>query len=325
MITIPPYVGASNIALLMKLSHDVINYVGETIDCDATSLRFIDPLGLCVLASVCHHISESGKNVVIHNLSDNMKSYMARMDLFDSCNIENIETYNRNDKRDSLVEVCKLENASQIDQLSTRIAHAIVGEIPDIDPNEEPDEMTGYTALDQLVIPIEYMFSELLENALTHGKRSGFRNANVWVSAQYYPKRDVIQLAVVDNGCGYLNTLNTHPELISPTHIGAIQTALLPEVSCNNDVNLMGDSINQGIGLTVVKDLALRAEGSISIISGDALLFQSENTIKHSSNDDWQGVITALEIPRDNLKSIKIHEVIRPYQPSGDVPDINFE
>lgn len=324
MIILPPYIGASNITSITKLCDAVVHDANEVIDCDATNLNFVDPLGLCMLSAVCHQISGNGKKIKIHNLSESMNSYLARMDLFENCNIENQNSYARHDRRDSLVEICRLENDSEVAPLASQIAHAIVGKIPDIDPHAEPDEMSGYTPSDHLLIPMEYIFSELLENALTHGKRSGYHDANVWVAAQYYPTKDVIRLATVDNGCGYLNTLNGHSRLISQTHQGAIQTALLPEVSCNNDLGLMGDSKNQGIGLTVVKDLTISAEGTISITSGDATIIQSKNSANFLSNHHWQGGIIALTIPRETLKTIEIHKIIKPYQHTDDIPDINF-
>lgn len=134
---------------------------------------------------------------------------------------------------------------------------------------------------------------------------------------------------MVDNGCGYLNTLRTHPSLVSPNNEGAIRTALMPETSCNNDVNLMGESINQGIGLTVVHDLTLRAQGGISILTGDsALEFRlngrdvAENIV---NNANWQGAALYLEMNRNILKAVNIHDVIGQYQVADKVVHILFE
>ncbi len=325
MILIPSYLGASNVFDLINFARQVINHNNEIIDCDATHLDFVDPLALCVLTATCHQVSSKGHTVTIHNLSNNMISYLDRMDVFENCNIDIQTTNQRHDRRGSLVEVRRLDDRSQIDALSTQIAHAIVGQTPESLCSTIPDEMSGYTEADKIRIPLEYIFCELLENALTHGRRSGFQDACVWVAAQYYPKQDYIRLAIVDNGCGYLETLQSHPKLISQSHQGAISTALLPDISCNNDIGLMGESINQGIGLTVVKDLALNAEGTISMVSGDATLIKNNNSERFASNDEWQGSIIFLQFPREKLKSLNIHEVIRPYQQQETTPFINFE
>lgn len=326
MINIPTYLGASDTTSLIGFSKQLINKNNNAIvNCDAARLSFIDPLALCIFSATCHEVSSNGGKVNIHNLSDTMNSYLSRMDVFESCKIDVHTTNQRYDRRDSLVEVCKLDNPSQIDKLSSQIAYAIVGKTPEKNSSSIPDEMTGYTAADQLTIPIEYIFSELLENALTHGRRGGFHETSVWVAAQYYPKQDSICLAIVDNGCGYFETLKNHPELTDQSHKGGIITALLPDISCNNDVGLMGDSINQGIGLTVVKDLAINAGGTISIISGDTTLIKNIEYEKFTVNDSWQGSVISLQVPRENLKSLNIHEVIRPYQPTENTPFINFE
>jgi len=325
MLIIPSYLGASNTTGLINFSSQVLNQSNEVINCDASYLNFVDPLALCILSATCHEVSSKGQKINILNLNDNMNSYLARMDVFENCNIDIQTTNQRHDRSDSLVEVCILDDCSQIPKLSSQIAHAIVGQTPESTGSQIPDEMTGYTEAERLTVPIEYIFSELLENALTHGKRGGFHEASVWVAAQYYPKRDSIRLAIVDNGCGYLETLQTHPQLIARSHEGAISTALLPDVSCNNDLGLMGESINQGIGLTVVKDLAVSAGGTISIISGDRALSKGATHTRISVNDNWQGSIVFLQVPRNSLKTLNIHEVIRPYQQHEDTPHINFE
>ncbi len=324
MIIIPAYLGASNTANLIEFSNQVTNQDSHVIDCDATNLEFIDPLALCILTATCHEAHSKGKQVKIHNLSDNMSSYLSRMDVFDNCKIDIQTTNQRHDRRGSLVEVCKLDERSQVDVLASQVAHAILGKTPESNSSSVPDEMTGYTEADQLTIPIQYIFSELLENALTHGRRAGYQESSVWVAAQYYPKQDIIRLAIVDNGCGYLETLQNHPQLTARSHEGAISTALLPDISCNNDVNLIGDSINQGIGLTVVKDLALNAGGSISIISGNRALTKNLVTEKFTANDNWQGSVISIKVPRERLKKLNIYEVIRPYQSTEDEPLINF-
>jgi nitrogen fixation/metabolism regulation signal transduction histidine kinase len=95
-------------------------------------------------------------------------------------------------------------------------------------------------------------------------------NAKVWVALQYDASDDMIRLAVVDNGCGFLNSLKR--EKITE-HIEAIHLALKPRVTCNGDFYVRpSESVNQGIGLTVVKEIVLSSQGIIYLASGDALL-----------------------------------------------------
>ncbi len=329
MIIFPQYLGGSNIFGLTALCRQLIQHPGIEIECNASNVKFIDPLGLCMLAVTCYNLNREGRRILIHNLSEEIYSYLYRMDLFEDCDIDivGIDTtaLARLDRRDSLVEVKRIEGSAQIEGTSTHIANAIVGVIPGIDFNAEPDEMTGYKPCELLTIPIQYIFAELLENALTHGRQNGFNNSCVWVSAQYYPAKDLIRLSVVDNGCGYLASLGRHAELSDKTHIAAINLALKPNVSCNRDLGIMGDSINQGIGLTVVRDLAIAAEGEIAIGSGDCFTHKKRGSSGAGPASDWQGAFINIEIPRESVKNIKIHDIIKIYQPPGADYGIRFE
>lgn len=97
------------------------------------------------------------------------------------------------------------------------------------------------------------------------------------MAAQYY--KDVqtggrVQVAVVDNGCGFLATLLNHPALPEKTHDAAIRTALRPKVSCNRDMGPFGESVNEGVGLTTTVRISKATGGAVHIVSGDALLLE---------------------------------------------------
>lgn len=321
----PNSLGSLNYNELLRLSNLLCNDVNHDIVCDACGLSFVDPLALCVLAATCHKLSVRGKNVTISGLSKKLHGYMARMDFFENCHIDDVDSRARHDRRVSLVEIKRLDDCGQVGTVSNQIADAIVGQIPGYEQSGIPDEMDGYTPSDRLNMPLQYVFSELLENALTHGRRRGRSKASVWVACQYYRSRDLIALSIVDDGCGYLETLSSHPKLIANDHSGAIQTALMPKVSCNKELGLNGDPVNQGIGLTVVHDLVLAAQGKLIVCSGNASAEIGAQRQYRECNESWNGVMIYIEFGREQLKDVNIHSLIRPYQPVGEEVSIRFE
>ncbi|MHB1677387.1 MAG: STAS-like domain-containing protein [Sulfuriferula sp.] len=66
-------------------------------------------------------------------------------------------------------------------------------------------------------------------------------NVCVWVASQYYPKKDFIRLAVVDNGCGFLESFKIHVKFQHQHHLEAILWILQSRVSCNR--SLMDSSV----------------------------------------------------------------------------------
>lgn len=168
--------------------------------------------------------------------------------------------------------------------------------------------MTGYTSYDRFVEPLQYALNELLENALTHARR-GNKDACVWVASQYYPKSDVIRLGVVDNGCGFLESLKTHKQLQRKHHLDAILLALQPRISCNRDLGLRADSINQGVGLTTSCRIAERAGGSMILASGNAM-HSTSNYSGVGTGAYWQGVGIAIEVKRSKLAEVRVRELL---------------
>lgn len=62
-----------------------------------------------------------------------------------------------------------------------------------------------------------------LANALSHARLDGRAHCKAFVAAQYYERKDLVRLAVVDDGCGFRATLSPrHPKLNDGSDIDAI-------------------------------------------------------------------------------------------------------
>lgn len=313
-VRLPTYLSIRSAAEVVAACQHLIKSDGDAV-VDAAGLRFADPFGLAMLGATFHMIRDQGRGVGLRGLSTDMAGYLNRMDVFKG--VELIEcaphATGRHDRRGALVELTRLDSQGGVDDLAYRLAKALVGEISDINPEEPPDEMTSFTAFDRLVEPLQYALSELLENAMTHARRQGYRDASVWVACQYYPRKGLIRLGVVDNGCGILATLRSHPELRRDTHHEAILTALRPRISCNRDLRLGTDSVNQGVGLTTTCRIAEHAGGRLVILSGDAIHSTNGESGTLMAGEAWQGVAIALECRRDRLPDIRFRELLPPY------------
>lgn len=282
---------------------------------NAAALRFADPFGLAMLGATFHMVRQRGRAVRVCGLNAHMAGYLNRMDVFAGVELVDFAPHatGRHDRSDALVELTLLDNQGGVDDAAFRLANALVGGIPGIDPDEQPDEMTGYTAFDRLREPIQYALSELLENAMTHARRQGYQDACVWVASQYYPRNGLIRLGVVDNGCGFLATLRSHPDLRLQTHHEAILTALRPRISCNRDLRLGMESVNQGVGLTTTCRIAEHAGGRLMIVSGNAIHSTVGESGLMAGGATWQGVAIAMECRRDRLPGIRFSELLPPY------------
>jgi len=289
----------------------------DTVTLKAGALRFADPFGLAMLGATFYMLQQRGQTVQVAGLTDAVGSYLQRMDIFEGVELLDctFPRGQRHDRRDALVELTRLDQRNQIDKAANQLAEALVGRMADIDPDEPYDEMTGMNSADRLTIPLSYTLSELLNNALSHARLKGHNDACVWVASQYYRKTGRLQLAVVDNGCGILETLREHSALRNlprKTDLDAILVALRPRVSCNRDLGVFNDSVNQGIGLTTTARIAEHAGGRLVIVSGAGCHDPLGQSRRLANSVRWQGVAVALESQRDALLNVRIRELMPP-------------
>lgn len=316
MIDFPSYLSASSAFDTVSVCQQMMETSG-LVDVDAAGLRFVDPFGMAMLGACFHTVRQSGGKIRVHRLMPEISSYLQRMDVFTGVELVGCAPANgvRRHRGDALVELTQLSNHSEVGKTAHLLAQAMIGD----QTNELPDEMTGYTAYDRLVEPLQYALNELLENALTHARR-GMKDACVWVASQYYPKKDLIRLGVVDNGCGFLASLQTHKMLQHQRHLEAILLALQPRISCNRDLGLRPDSVNQGVGLTTTCRIAEHAAGRMILVSGNAMHstsgYSGESTAAY-----WQGVGIFMAMKRSGLADVRFRELL----PSlDDIPPVRL-
>lgn len=329
-IPLPSRLTTSHIFQTLKICQDIISANGGLVTLDAGYLCFIDPFSLSLLASAGEKHSKNGGHVEIINLPGTLLTYLTRMDFLKLpwIKCDDFTHIGRNDQRGSLVELVSTNSTTNTDELATSLTQAILGQISDLDGDEEPDEMSGYTAKDKLSIPLCHTFSEIILNSVTHGHRHGYKNSTVWISAQYYARSDEILIGIVDNGCGILESLRTHPKLENKTDEAAILLALQPGISCNRDVGVFEDATNAGAGLTIVYRLARESLGSMLIASGGgvvSIVSKSDAITNNVAHLNWQGTALGLKFKRSNLANVDFRNLM-PIREIGRVaPDIRFE
>lgn len=311
MLTLPSYVTSQSIEKVIGLYMSAIQKDENSININASGLKFIDPLGICLLSCMCRNIQDNGKSAIFHNLPDNQKSYLSRMDVFKQCNAVDESDLPRYDRTGVLAEVRSISRSRDVDENARKIARSLVGELPEFSEDAKPDEMTGQMPYDQILENLNYILNELMENATTHGKKSR-PHAQVWAASQYYRRSATVKLGIVDNGCGLYHSLHDHHSDKVNSDKSAIEAALQPRVSCNRELGLSDDSVNQGIGLTVASEMVKQSAGKILILSGNAIyrFADGKETFDEMTDLNWQGVIVNIEINRENLKTILHRQVI---------------
>lgn len=172
-----------------------------------------------------------------------------------------------------------------------------------------------------VTFPLAYIFSELIDNALRHGRGRGYDQASVWLSAQYHPPRGLIRLAVADDGRGFLKTFQGRDNLRVRSHADAIRAGFRPFTSSKRDVGLFADTQHQGLGLTICRDLAHRSEGSVTVVTGNSWITNPEIEGEQSRVAPfWQGAALGVELQLLALNTANFFEITSRYNPDPDLP-----
>jgi ABC-type transporter Mla MlaB component len=321
-LTLPEVVGVRDIAPLISALSEARAAQGN-VELDCSKVRFIDPFGMTALSAAISEVQAQKRRVALTWLDAKTVSYLERMNFFVDNDIDAVDVpvnRQRNDLRSKLLEITHIVDSGTseavADQLAAAIVFMIIGRAEKTNNDQAID-----LEYDQYYRPLRYALSELIENSLTHARREGAHDASVWVAAQFYKDALVggrVEVAVVDNGCGFLATLKNHAELPENTHGAAIKTALKPKVSCNRDMGPFGESVNEGVGLTTTVRISKETGGTVHIVSGDALF--AENLAIATKRSDqikvlpgcWDGVAISVTFTGAKLPSVKISDLLPP-------------
>ena len=115
---------------------------------------------------------------------------------------------------------------------------------------------------------IKYCFFEMIRNTYEHAK-----TRSVYICAQYWPKLNLVELAIVDEGQGIKKAMELKYQQKDELEI--IKYAMIPEITArSNHVFLpRGDYYqNSGYGLYLTKELALAYDGNFILCSGNYAL-----------------------------------------------------
>ena len=312
----PSAISEDSFHRFLHLREQVRHLVDDHLVLECAALKFVDPLGLCLLHHWFSELKDRNVHIDLRSLHFSIESYAVRMDLFK--HFENVTYTDRTSGNGrshligNLVELQAVTSLRDIGAVASQLAGAVVHGIPDISFKPDADMMHEPEGT-HMVVNLEYVFSEILQNALDHGRKRGSSYSQATIAAQYYATKKRLSIAIVDNGCGLFQTLQSHPRMENiMTDLQAIKTALEPGVSCNLDLDLGLDSKNQGIGLTVSSRMALAANGRCTVFSGDGGL----RSIKTARPVElkipvWQGTGVCFEFDRGAMLKMDKGAVIR--------------
>src|SRR5918911_1314182 len=267
---------------------------GEPVILDLRSVEFVEPSGICGLATLLEFLIPRTDEVGLVLSGHNVSAYLERMNFFRIFG----------DRVRTNVDVAALEerqrhNPGTLQELvnfhSEEDIPGIISRISEILENKE------YRLRERAAICAT--LSEICANAVEHGASSFGAYAAVQayqhiVSGRHSgPKGErrgeEVLIAIADGGAGVRETLSRNPEYaeFTDTDNDALRHALKMGVSGTGE-------IGRGGGLAVVGQISARAKGSLSLRSGSGrVTFYGDRT--NSRNvPTFPGTFVRVSLPR---------------------------
>lgn len=119
-----------------------------------------------------------------------------------------------------------------------------------------------------------YLLREIIRNSQEHGKVD-----EAWICAQNWKNKNKAEIAILDNGIGYKNSLKEKYGKIVRNDEESIILALRPGITESYNNKYSQEDDNSGFGLYVASEFCDKLNGSFTIVSGEIMLKRNKGTI----------------------------------------------
>ena len=167
---------------------------------------------------------------------------------------------------------------------------------------------------------LEYLFVETIRNVYEHADIN-----EVYLSAQKWPSKKMLEISISDIGCGVYNSLRKYRPYSGKDEETLIRLACDPGVSSRSNFSYLDkDDVwrNSGYGLYLMRKMSVAYGGSFLICSGNYALREDRNGIK-TLNTKYQGTTVAIRIKTDlalDFETVRREILTKGEAESSDVP-----
>jgi hypothetical protein len=217
-----------------------------SIHLDFENLRRVSPGGLVALVSNVTRWLNEDRSIKFLNLDQcPITGYLQRMNVLQACAADLPENFTRRDPKGRFVPLELIDH--KVDELGYDLAKCLA---PGGEDYDHP-----FASLYDLAW---YVFTEIANNTRQHSHGLGF------TSAQVLQSTGLVKMAIGDNGNGIRKSFTeaglTWAEDLTDGQ--AIVQAMQPRISSK------GSPTNEGVGLTLVTELAKESKGWLMVASG---------------------------------------------------------
>jgi len=131
---------------------------------------------------------------------------------------------------------------------------------------------------------LHFAVRETIENSFEHGQTD-----YCYICAYSAPKNKIVRLCILDTGIGI-------PESIRSSEMYSTLLTDIEAVELASEYGVSSKNVNRGIGLYIMRDVAEKNDGSLSILSGNAIIDISSTIKRINFNVGFPGTVIKLTL-----------------------------
>lgn len=264
----------------------------------------LEPFGMLIVGSKMRELMNDYPDICYSDYNFKDKLYAANMGFFESVNQQfgkkcvnangngNFISINVENIRDSFIKAFELGYGYEIERyIETQLSNRIVTVLAR--GNNELRECLNYCIV------------EIIRNIYDHSK-----SENLWYAGQYWPTKDLVEVAILDEGKGIYKSISENKRLNVDTVEDALQLALLPGISkCSKAIEGKAEGYdNAGFGLYMIKEICNEL-GEFTIVSDTKCMTINSGRISFSDTN-FKGTAIRIRIKPSRIAGKNIKELI---------------
>lgn len=278
---------------------------------DFSNLGFILPHGLLILSSQIEQFIERRTDSQFSAICPNDNeavSYAAHMGFFKACHFMYGKEPGQALGGPNYIPIERIDRFELLEDAEQRACN--VNELIINRARHIATTLTQRDEKDSLTDALAYSIKEIIRNSVEHSE-----SRHIDYCAQYWPKNDRVQFAVVDVGVGLANSLSRNPHLAINTDQEAIEHSIQPGISGAMYEGLESDDDNDfentGFGLFVTSQLGKKF-GAFYLCSGThGIKIAKRGSKQYNTMHSGTFVSLTLNKPRDTHLGDHIDRLVK--------------
>lgn len=280
----------------------------ENYTYDYKNMGNIEPFGVLVVGSKIRNFLEKNNNSIHTDINFENKTYAGNIGFFYSVRQEFGKRPEQLKGNNNFIPIKKINLKNSYSEClynNMDIYYYIEKQVAE----HLADVLSRHN--NNLKLCLTYCITEVIRNIYDHSS-----SKELWYCGQYWPTRDLVEVAIIDEGVGIFKTLSRNKKLVVNNDEEALALALSAGISKKRSKSSESYDIysNAGFGLYMIKNIC-KLGGEIAICSKSACLNIKENSNEYIDTN-FEG--TAIRIRINPSKIPKMQDFLKKLALEGD-------